>query len=318
MFSYEVEQYFYENIAPLLPRDVAVAKCLASTYGEGAFNGGISNISAILMTDLRQSYPVSGEKRGQLSSNQVHAAIRWLAKFHCYPWRMQVKPAKDRLLLPPLAEAKFRESEEIQIPRSIWLNGGYTYLATRRTEFSFLADNFDSEWSLAFCTSDGTMSVAERVADFFAPRGRAFESFIHGDVKAENLFSTKSGEDVAFFDFQYIGMGIGVSDLAKLFTCAVPLHMLTECKLPLPNELAMQPPELALLKQYHQILVEGHNKKHDQYEFSDLQRHWETALVDWCRFQASWGFWGNTGWLQARVRSILGDSSWKEWLHGCQ
>ena len=43
-------------------------------------------------------------------------------------------------------------------------------------------------------------------------------------------------------------------------------------------------------------------------------RHWEAALVDWCRFQASWGFWGNTEWLQARVRSILADEGWREWL----
>jgi hypothetical protein len=45
-----------------------------------------------------------------------------------------------------------------------------------------------------------------------------------------------------------------------------------------------------------------------------LVRHWETALVDWCRFQASWGFWGNTEWLEARVRSILADQGWRNWL----
>jgi hypothetical protein len=36
--------------------------------------------------------------------------------------------------------------------------------------------------------------------------------------------------------------------------------------------------------------------------------------VDWLRFQASWGFWGNTDWLEARVRSILKDQEWRDAL----
>ncbi|BEJ10790.1 hypothetical protein CspHIS471_0102120 [Cutaneotrichosporon sp. HIS471] len=29
---------------------------------------------------------------------------------------------------------------------------------------------------------------------------------------------------------------------------------------------------------------------------------------------ASWGFWGNTEWLEARVRHILADAGWRTWL----
>ncbi|OAR01240.1 hypothetical protein LLEC1_04520, partial [Akanthomyces lecanii] len=315
LFSYDVEQYFYEEIAPSLSPGVAVAKCLASTRG---FASGVAEsmtgVTATLMTDLRRNFPVAGEKRSYLTTVQVHSAIKWLANFHGSFWKLQDKRTLDGLVLPPMAEFEARGAGEKLAPRSIWLNGGYTYLATRRTEYASLASRLDSEWSAALCSPDGTASVAEKVAEFLIPRGRSFETFIHGDVKSENLFSTQSGVDVAFFDFQYVGLGLGVSDLAKLFTCSVPLHMLVNLSSPLPDTIAMQEGELELLIQYHQLLTQHEKIDGTRYDFVDLQRHWETALVDWCRFQASWGFWGNTSWLQGRVRSILRDSNWKIWL----
>lgn len=315
LFSYEVEQYFYKAIAPLLPPGVAVAKCLASTRGlASGVSGDMTGVTATLMTDLRGQFPIAGEKRSCLSTTQVHSAISWLAGFHGSSWAMQDNQTINGLLLPPMAESEARRAGKELAPRSIWLNGGYTYLATRQTEYASLACSPDSEWSAAFCNPNGTTSVAEKVAKFLAPKGRWFETFIHGDVKSENLFSTESGDSVAFFDFQYVGLGLGVSDLAKLFTCSVPLHMLVKMRTPLPSTIAMQQGELDLLVQYHQMLIRHDTIDGTKYEFSDFQRHWETALVDWCRFQASWGFWGNMSWLQGRVRSILCDDSWKRWL----
>ena len=316
LFSYDVEQYFYEEIAPSLAPGVAVAKCLASTRNLATgMSEDVTGVTATLMTDLRRDFPIAGEKRSYLSTVQVHSAIKWLANFHGSFWKVQNKHTMDGLLLPPMAEFEARRAGEVSAPRSIWLNGGYTYLATRRTEFAALASRSDSEWSAALCNPDGKASVAEKVAKFLVPRGRSFETFIHGDVKSENLFSTESGDGVAFFDFQYVGLGLGVSDLAKLFTCSVPLHMLVNTSSPLPDTISMQGGELELLVQYHQLLIQHNKIDGARYDFVDLQRHWETALVDWCRFQASWGFWGNTSWLQGRVRSILCDSSWKRWLN---
>lgn len=68
--------------------------------------------------------------------------------------------------------------------------------------------------------------------------------------------------------------------------------------------------------------------------------HRQTALIDWLRFQASWGklflhlhiylrlysklaggflkfitgFWGNTEWLEARARAILSNQDWLDWM----
>ncbi|KAK1237041.1 hypothetical protein MKX07_000463 [Trichoderma sp. CBMAI-0711] len=316
MFSYEVEQYFYDEVAPRLAGDIAVAQCFASTrrMQKQAAEHGIDHIIATLMEDLRLEYPISGEKRAVLSSKQVYASLTWLAKFHRSSWTY--KPQDLRLfLLPPLEEALRRQEDPNSGGKALWLNGGYTYLATRRQEYRMLVQDKSSEWSGAFCTSvDGEPSLAEQVADFLTPRGRPFETYIHGDVKSENLFSTQSGNDVVFFDFQYAGIGLGVCDLAKLFTCSIPMDMLTSHE-PVPAELEMDERERRLLSHYWRILSDGrHGRKLPVYEWNDFLRHWETALVDWCRFQASWGFWGNTKWLEARVRYIIKDDAWRAWL----
>jgi hypothetical protein len=128
-------------------------------------------------------------------------------------------------------------------------------------------------------------------------------------VKSENLFTTKQGDKVAFFDFQYVGLGLGVCDLAKLFTCSLPISMLGddgEEVIPASAE------ELNLLRRYRETMAAGRDSI--EYNEEEFRRHWECALVDWCRFQASWGFWGNTEWLEGRVRWILRDPEWLKWL----
>ncbi|KAB8264011.1 hypothetical protein BDV32DRAFT_118001 [Aspergillus pseudonomiae] len=268
------------------------------------------------MEDLRPKFPVAGEKRALLNQQQVHAAIEWLAKFHANTWRL-LPDDLDRYLLPPLEEMQRRRADPAAGGDKLWLNGGYTYLATRQKELASLVEDTDSEWSAALCEppQGSALSIADQVADFLTPCGRPYESYIHGDVKSENLFTTSSGDEVAFFDFQYVGLGLGVCDLAKLFTCSVPLDMLTD-DYDVPDELAMDDGERALLERYRETLLARRPSRMKEFDYpmNLLIRHWETALVDWCRFQASWGFWGNTEWLEARVRSILRDQAWREWL----
>ncbi|KAM0247613.1 hypothetical protein ACHAQJ_009779 [Trichoderma viride] len=317
MFSYEVEQYFYDEVAPrLTTSSIAVAQCFASTrrMQQKAIEHGIDHVMATLFNDLRLEFPVAGEKRAVLSSNQVYAALAWLAKFHSSSWAHLPQNLSD-FLLPPLEEATRRQKDPKSGGTNLWLNGGYTYLATRQEEYRLLAQDKFSEWSDVFCNPvNGSQSIAEAAADFLTPRGRPFETYIHGDVKSENLFSTESGDDVVFFDFQYAGVGLGVCDLAKLFTCSVPLGLLTTHK-PIPSALEMDDNERKLLKHYWSILMNNRpNNEMPVYEWDIFLRHWETALVDWCRFQASWGFWGNTEWLEARARFITQDGDWRSWL----
>ncbi|KAJ5951658.1 uncharacterized protein N7479_010071 [Penicillium vulpinum] len=315
MLSYEVEQYFYSEVVPQLGSDIAIAKCVASTRDMGNATGSseLKGLMATIMIDLRPEFPVAGEKRGALNGTQVRAALDWLASFHGRS-RGLLPASLDEYVLPPLEESSRRQSSEKDICTGLWLNGGYTYLATRRKEYASLAQDTDSEWSDVLCriSEECLLSVAEMVALFLTPCGRATESYIHGDVKSENLFTTTDGDKVAFFDFQYVGLGLGVCDLAKLFTCSVPLHMLIDGDENLPEKLSMCDGERGLLERYRTTLQDEDS---ELYEWETFKRHWETALVDWCRFQASWGFWGNTEWLEARVRSILTDQEWRDWLY---
>jgi Ser/Thr protein kinase RdoA (MazF antagonist) len=128
-------------------------------------------------------------------------------------------------------------------------------------------------------------------------------TLIHGDVKSENLFSSKDGKSVAFFDFQYIGLGLGVCDLAKLFTCSVPQRLL-------PATQFMADGEKKMLRFYHEKLEKTSGRK---YPWNVFIMHWEAALLDWLRFQASWGMWGNTEWLEERCRGIISEGN--QWLN---
>ncbi|CAI4212135.1 unnamed protein product [Parascedosporium putredinis] len=275
MLSYEVEQYFYDQVAPHLTDDVAVARCLASTRDAEGREGAreLAGMSAVILTDLRTKFSVMGKAEG-----------------FCRQGRFT--------------------------PRWLWLNGGYTYLATRRTEYDSLRKDPYSDWREPFCATNepSSRSIAEKAAAFLTPSGRPYESYIHGDVKSENLCTTDSGDQVAFFDFQYVGLGLGVCDLAKLFTCSVPMDLLVGSGRGFPMNLLWAMGRSGCWRCTGRSCYVVPRRNGRAYDWIEFTRHWETALVDWCRFQASWGFWGNTEWLEARVRSILKDEEWLKWL----
>jgi hypothetical protein len=313
ILSYQVEQYFYSHLAPQLPPSIPVAECLGS-INEHHADG--TSTTAMLLSDLKQKFPVAGERRNVLSTIQVNAALDWLAGFHGFWWPRIEDLRPSSLVLPPLDEV--RRDGQNESGKTVWLNGGYTYLATRRNEYANLSADDDSEWSAVLTRPMGSnnKSIAEMVAAFLAPTISGtgpierYKTLIHGDVKSENLFTSRSGEEVAFYDFQYVGLGLGVCDLAKLFTCSVPLSILVVDN-DIPHDLPMQKGEKALLERYWRRLQETGGQV---YDWETFVLHWEIALVDWLRFQASWGFWGNTDWLEARARNILRDADWKEAL----
>lgn len=311
ILSYQVEHYFYTHLAPRMPREITVASCLTSIQQ----SVGPSNTIALMLTDLRDTFPVAGEKRAELNETQVDAALRWLASFHGFWWSNADEVRRLARVRPPLEHFKQHQSTDLGHQAGIWLNGGYTYLATRQKEYMDLEADISSEWSAALCipVRPGTSSIANLAASLLSSSAtQAWQTLIHGDVKSENFFTTAEGDAVAFYDFQYVGLGLSVCDLAKLFTCSVPLRMLVDDGvLPAAPKLEMQRGEENLLRAYHDQLQRRSEKA---YPWNLFIRHWETALVDWLRFQASWGFWGNSEWLETRVRSILADREWLVWL----
>lgn len=119
ILSYQVEQYFYSHLAPQLPPSVAVAKCLASINQHHADG---TSTTAMILNDLKQDFPLAGEKRGALSSIQVSAALDWLASFHGFWWPRADSFDITKLVLPPLEEVK--EDGQDAFKKTVWLNGG--------------------------------------------------------------------------------------------------------------------------------------------------------------------------------------------------
>ncbi|CEJ93405.1 hypothetical protein VHEMI08995 [[Torrubiella] hemipterigena] len=317
IISYQVERYFYDKLAPKLALHVSLAACVISSGPEtkgSELTHSQPPAIALVLEDLRERFRDSVARRGNLNKLQSSAAIRWLAKFHHYSQQLITNLDRTQLLLAPLEEAQKPNFDLFHCGNRLWLNGGYTYLATRRSEYAQLVSDCKSEWSEALCQDAlGTKySIAELAAEYLTPCGRPSESLIHGDVKSENLFATEDASDVAFFDFQYVGLGYGVCDLAKLFTCSVPAEQLGLENAP-DQSIPMLPGEKSLLHEYLEVRCSQDGMSLDA-QWDEFSRQWETALVDWCRFQASWGFWGNTEWLSARVRYIIKDIGWQNWL----
>lgn len=121
ILSYQVEQYFYSHLAPQLPASIPVAKCIVSINDHHPDG---TSTTAMVMNDLKQDFPVAGEKRGALSPVQVGAALDWLAGFHGFWWPRVNGFDTSKLVLPPLDEVK--EDGQDASKKTVWLNGGCT------------------------------------------------------------------------------------------------------------------------------------------------------------------------------------------------
>ena len=90
-----------------------------------------------------------------------------------------------------------------QRPRGLWKTGTYWHLKTRPDEHRAMAS--------------GPLRDAAAAIDARLNAAR-FQTVIHGDAKPANFCFTPDGAAVAAVDFQYVGGGCGVKDVAYLLT----------------------------------------------------------------------------------------------------
>ncbi|HEY8943427.1 MAG TPA: phosphotransferase [Polyangiaceae bacterium] len=88
-------------------------------------------------------------------------------------------------------------------PQSLWKVGTYWHLATRPDELRALGP--------------GNLQRAAPWLDEELNRAR-FQTFVHGDAKLQNFCFASSADAVAAVDFQYVGGGVGVKDVAYFLT----------------------------------------------------------------------------------------------------
>ncbi len=155
-------------------------------------------------------------------------------------------------------------------PDGLWASGTYWHLATRPDELSAL--------------QNAALRAAAPRIDRRLRRAR-HRTLVHGDAKLENFCFSPSTGNVAAVDFQYVGGGVGVQDVAYfLDSCLSP----AECERDAPRLLAHYFQELrrALLRR------RAASPSESAIDAGSVEDEWRSlypvARVDFHRFLLGW------------------------------
>jgi len=159
--------------------------------------------------------------------------------------------------------AKFHASYLGKVPNGLWESGTYWHLGTRPQELAVLEDQRLRE---AAAVIDKKLNTCE------------YKTFVHGDAKLANFCFAKNGQ-VAGVDFQYVGGGCGMKDVA---------YFIGSCL----NEMECEHLEAQILDTYFEHLQNEMKEKNEA-----LEREWRSlyrlAWADFHRFLKGWspGHW---------------------------
>ncbi len=165
--------------------------------------------------------------------------------------------------------AHFHATYMGQSPVSLWKNGTYWHLDTRPDELEAL--------------NDLPLKRAATKIDREL-RNSPFQTFVHGDAKLSNFCFSSNGQKVAAVDFQYVGAGCGMKDLA---------YFIGSCL----QEEDCERLEEELLDHYFGILRAALKAKNKSVNWRALEKDWRSlfpiAWTDFHRFIKGWspGHW---------------------------
>lgn len=181
----------------------------------------------------------------------------------------------------------------LEVDRSVlWAKGTYWHLDTRLDEWRQITRDYVDLQRIARAVD----SRLHRDGPGPAPR-----TLLHGDAKSENFIFSRDGRQAASYDFQYAGSGLGAQDVAYLMASSVQSSVL-------------KTREMELLRGYHKRFLQqatesAQGRRALAYSFEEFVSDYELGVLDFCRFCAGWGWWGNSGWAKQRVKEIL--QRWK-------
>ncbi|SNR30578.1 Ecdysteroid kinase [Lutibacter agarilyticus] len=159
--------------------------------------------------------------------------------------------------------AKFHASYLGKVPNGLWESGTYWHLGTRPQELAVLEDQ---SLRAAAAAIDEKLNTCE------------YKTFVHGDAKLANFCCAKDGQ-VAGVDFQYVGGGCGMKDVA---------YFIGSCL----NEKECERLEAQILDTYFEHLQNEMKERNEA-----LEREWRSlyrvAWADFHRFLKGWspGHW---------------------------
>ncbi|MEM7699148.1 MAG: oxidoreductase family protein, partial [Verrucomicrobiota bacterium] len=154
-------------------------------------------------------------------------------------------------------------------PLGLWETGTYWHLETRPDEFAALDHQL---WIEAAPLLDRRLREAR------------YQTFVHGDAKLANFCFSPDLQSVAAVDFQYVGGGCGMRDLAYFVGSCLTEDECAEA-------------ESSILELYFAELRSCLAAKNRTVEINNLEEEWRTlypiAWADFHRFLLGWspGHW---------------------------
>jgi len=166
-------------------------------------------------------------------------------------------------------------------PEGLWKTGTYWHLATRPDELAAI--------------DDAALREAAPLLDRKLRSG-TYQTLVHGDAKPANFCFAPGGRAVAAVDFQYVGGGCGMKDLAYLLSS------------PTGGAAALEPRHLDA---YFGYLRDALAARAPSVDASALEAEWRAlypiACADYYRFIAGWAkeHWRSDGHAQRVTRAVL-------------
>jgi hypothetical protein len=230
-----------------------------------AVNTGISE-TVLVLTDLDTAgFDI---RKNRVEVQDIHDCLDWLASFH----------------------ATFLNSKA----DGLWECGTYWHLATRPDELAAL--------------NDIALRQAAPLIDQKLRQCR-YQTLVHGDAKLANFCfrpnSTTADSStlnslprVAAVDFQYIGRGCGIKDVA---------YFIGSCL----NEDQCEAMESQLLDYYFSILIDRVAQKNESVNTAELEHEWRelypVAWADFHRFIKGWspGHWKINSYSEKLTSDVI-------------
>jgi hypothetical protein len=218
------------------------------------YAGALGSGQVIVMEDLDAAG--FSERRDEVSRQDIEHCLLWLASFHA--WSLGA------------------------VSEGLWPVGTYWHLATRPDEYSAMKN---TQLKNAASAIDAKLSACR------------FKSLVHGDAKLANFcFSplgvSASEDPVAAVDFQYVGGGCGMKDVA---------YFLGSC---LDEQQSFEQQD-ELLGFYFAALTKQVSIIHPAIDTAALEAEWRgmyaLACTDFTRFLNGWmpGHWKLNGYTES-------------------
>jgi hypothetical protein len=201
-----------------------------------------------------------------------------------YPSRLSgVQRPQLELCLAWLAE--FHATFMGEKPAGLWETGTYWHLETRPDELDKLDD---LPLKAAAAEIDRRLAAAR------------FQTFVHGDAKLANFCFSETGDQVAALDFQYVGGGCGMKDVA---------YFIGSCL----DERASEAQEESLLNCYFAQLQQALNRRQPELDTEAVEAEWRelfpVAWTDFHRFLKGWcpGHWKINSYSERVASEVIGN-----------